>query len=411
MPTERPRESRGREGHGVSRLVRRWVILVLLWPAWLQASQLSVRAAGEEPARSEGRPILYLDVDGEAPVISAVLSDGTVRKGLVRTTGTVCLVCSGTSPPVWSPDGRHFAYITYDVKMKDWVLYQEELEGTAREISRTVGGGRDLAWSPDGKKIAVLGGSTIHVFSVDSGNKRTYSLEQIPSQPRVSGPMAHVDKFRWSPDGRRLLISWGAALVLDTENGGITEIASHPVLSEWAPDGKGVYYLEILVHNEKGLMLGDWGGLYYRSLGQAEAVEVADRFALTTELGVGKGELVSATMWPGFLSVSPDGSLLAFLVRRTKEKSTDLFLYRIGKEAQIDIRRPERKIRIDDLLLDLAWSPTGRRVAAVGVEKAALTIKMLDLQSEEWTTLATITDETVGSIYAMTGRSNISWME
>ena len=57
------------------------------------------------------RAILYLDVDGEEPVISAVHPDGTVDKGLVRSRDVGCFLCSGSSSGVWAPDGSQFAFV------------------------------------------------------------------------------------------------------------------------------------------------------------------------------------------------------------------------------------------------------------------------------------------------------------
>ncbi|MEW6325641.1 MAG: NBR1-Ig-like domain-containing protein [Nitrospirota bacterium] len=368
------------------------------------------RLPDDVQGRLGNRPVLYLDVDGEEPVISAVSADGTLRKGLVRTIGTGCLTCVGSSSAVWSPDGRSFAFVALDYNGTDSVLYRQELEGAAKEIIRMPSGLEDPIWSPDGKKIALLGEGRIHVVDLASRSNRTYSLEAFRETRGRPGSRFTLNQFRWSPAGRHLLFSWGAALVLDTESGRIDVISRHPVFSEWASDGNGVYYIDLLFQNNDVEEFENWGGFYYRPLGQAKPVELMDGPGLMASLGVTKRDLASAALWPGFFTVSPDGTALAFLVRRNKV--SDLYLYRTRKKVGIDFSRPERTIRINDLPINLEWSPAGKGMAGIGEAGAGLGIKFLDFESGSWTTLAVIPPhETVSAIYGLAGRKGISWAE
>ena len=146
------------------------------------------------------RAILYLDVDGEEPVISAVHPDGTVDKGLVRSRDVGCFLCSGSSSGVWAPDGSQFAFVALDVAADQSVLYLQTLKGERQEILRFDGQVSHPAWSPDGQTIALLG-DDIHVVDLASKSATVYSLRAVMEQAQGNWAMSWPNKFRWSPAG------------------------------------------------------------------------------------------------------------------------------------------------------------------------------------------------------------------
>jgi hypothetical protein len=355
------------------------------------------------------RPVLYMDLDGDEPVISAVHPNGTLTKGVVRSADVGCLVCAGSSSAVWSPDGRQFAFLVLDHETRASILYLQGIGGKAEVVARIEGGASDPIWAPDGKRIALLGDG-IHMVDLSSRSTATYSLREVPEVIRATGLMFRVNKFRWSPDGRRILLSWGAAVVLDTVTRRVEVITQHPVFAEWGPNGEGVYYVDLLYEDDQATVFKDWGGLYYQALNRPEPVRLVQGLALTESLSLTKGDVGGAALWPGFITLSPAGPTLAIMLRRSDTKGTDLYLYDLGNKARANLGRPSRRIHLQDRVMAMDWSPTGKGMVGVVAWKG-LNIKVLDFETEAWTTLAAVSpNETVVSLYGF-GFRMISWTQ
>jgi TolB protein len=93
--------------------------------------------------------------------------------------------------PVWSPDGRRFAYVSFEAKKP--VVYVHHLSENKRQVVASFKGSNSApAWSPDGKTIAVVlsveGGSQIFLINADgSGPRRRISNSaSIDTEPRYS---------------------------------------------------------------------------------------------------------------------------------------------------------------------------------------------------------------------------------
>ncbi len=234
-----------------------------------------------------------IEADEERSAVWMVSWDGTQRVALTHP-------ANGTEKPRWSPDGRFISYLAAPAgSAKVQVMLLDRRGGDARQLTHVDGEISDYAWSPDGKRLAMIieqrdepakGGSddaapdataapgdkspkpivieavhfkqdedgylaagrARHVYLLDVGTRR---LEALTLDPRFneSAPA-------WSPDGRQI------AFIRSHEKGadedGRTDIdavdarpgalvrtlvrvyAPNQQSLAWSPDGSMIAYLE-----------------------------------------------------------------------------------------------------------------------------------------------------------------------
>jgi WD40 repeat protein len=102
---------------------------------------------------------------------------------------------------VYSPDGQLLALSTdmggvkvYDGRNRKW-LHSTPLRGSDVETQW------DLAFSPDGQRLAAVSRTQVHVWDVRTGHT-VVVLRGAPPRHRDGGFNPHVV---WSPDGQRLV--------------------------------------------------------------------------------------------------------------------------------------------------------------------------------------------------------------
>ena len=157
----------------------------------------------------------------------------------------------------WSPDGRRLAFdarSSLDVRSSIWVV-----DARGAHPARVVSNAASPTWSPDGRRIAFTRLGTpenpnwprwaIWVVNADgSGVRQLLSLARLGRDLEVSSGPNSLD---WSPDGRRIVLSahggWLAWIYVVNLDG------THPRrLSalgwawdddpEWSPDGRKIVY-------------------------------------------------------------------------------------------------------------------------------------------------------------------------
>jgi TolB protein len=159
---------------------------------------------------------------------------------------------------ILSPDGTQIAYFE---GMGDWgnTLWVVNADGSGGRvlIDQEFSHVDDLAWSPDGSRLAFdekYGG--IWIVGVDGSG-----LTEVPNG---SAP-------RWSPTGSRLAFQLrpqaaGGIWVIKADGSGRREVAAVGRDPVWSPDGSRIAYLD-----ERSLYVADLDGTHVRMLGTLEA--------------------------------------------------------------------------------------------------------------------------------------------
>lgn len=209
------------------------------------------------------------------------------------------------APPIWAPDGKHFAYQIYDGSRDASFLWVFPADGTPpTRIAGNLGGTRSFdtqgSWSPDGKRIVFTAYPSQGAESeVWVSNTDGTGLTQITNDRRDCG------EPKWSPDGEWIVFFSAKDRYPDEERMGwkwdILLVRSdgsdeHTILSgrsqstegrgtfvhpEWFPDQSNVIchgsVQDATGRGYKGTFLIDWRtGDWWRILGTPVGVRDLD---------------------------------------------------------------------------------------------------------------------------------------
>jgi dipeptidyl aminopeptidase/acylaminoacyl peptidase len=359
-PTARPRAAAGRRRNAAPIVAPRRDRLTI--------EQIVACDSPREPRLSpDGRRVAYTaEAGGGRQVFILDLRSGATRQ-LTASEKDV-------SDPQWAPDGAHLAYVRDDAI---WLIGADGSRPTL--VTDHPAGSRAPRWAPDGRQIAFIsrrrGWSQAWLQEAPLPRRGRPPARPISPEPRAITPAGvDVDDLAWSPDGTRMALTAQRRPDLLTNQVTILDLASGEERTvggegdwatgaRWLPDGSGL------------LFLSDAGGWF-----QVVRVDVdgTDRGVLTAgavEHGAPAGAFGIAPI------PSPDGTRFVHVI--VHEGFQELHVAPMAGAAPAR-RRPgrPRKHPLEDLQpgfgasaridpfdgvwLAVAWLPDGSGILAVG---------------------------------------------
>ena len=154
--------------------------------------------------------------------------------------------------PVWSPDGKKFAYAQIDFDAKRTTIYTAKTDGTLInrivEIENT--GIGEPVWSPDGTEIAfvVLGeifwsSHQIRFINLETNKQETFLPDHFPRMSQPAWSLVH-NKIAFTWHNREIAQSIFIANRDGSELQPIVDVLS--VSPAWSPSGNELLYTEII---------------------------------------------------------------------------------------------------------------------------------------------------------------------
>jgi Tol biopolymer transport system component len=290
-------------------------------------------------------------------------------------------------------------------------IYAVDEAGSEVEIKSGLGGAVDLAWSPDGRRIAISAG-----YAFRAGQSPKCTLAVYETQDGSLGCLNEIGPVSvptWSPDGTRIAF-WSSDVamnIIHTDGAGVTRVpyitaTIHNSLS-WSPDGASIAFVSdrdgnyeiYAVHSDGDYLTkrltdepaDDWspewspdgtriaflsrrGGYMGGPTPDAECGSPSgcgypQTYTMKSD-GTDVKLLIDAPAADGHAKWSPDGARIALVSER-------------DGNPEICIVNPDGTglVRLTDNQFNdasPAWSPDGTRIAFVSERNGHLNIYMID---------------------------------
>lgn len=183
----------------------------------------------------DGRELAFMSWRGRQPAVYVMSAEG--KLGVLKTVGGEL-----SSAPDWSPDGKRLAY-TSDIDGNTEIYILDRTTQRNRRVTHNRAIDTAPAFSPNGREIAFTsdrsGSPQIYVMDADGLNVR-----------RLSWESSYNDSPSWSPRGDRLAYASRLEgrfhiVVLDIASGRLTRLTRGGHNNEnprWSPDGRHLVF-------------------------------------------------------------------------------------------------------------------------------------------------------------------------
>jgi dipeptidyl aminopeptidase/acylaminoacyl peptidase len=198
------------------------------------AEQLVDANLGDPPAWSpDGSKIAFGHNDGKIYVVDAQPGAQPVP-----------LVEHPAGHPAWSPDGTRIAF-----ERSGDIYVVSALGGPVTQLVASAPGGynQDPAWSPDGTQIAFVSNREAYDETIpeDDAGIHLYVTSAQGGGPDIQlthGPVT-VSAPSWSPDGTKIAVVGGGIHVVDVGTGTMTRLTvCSDIDPAWSPDGTKIAF-------------------------------------------------------------------------------------------------------------------------------------------------------------------------
>jgi hypothetical protein len=325
----------------------------------------------------------FSEVDGK-PIPTSSISY-VDRKGISNITDV------GAAP---SRDSSCFAVVEVHNKEMALILRSSDKAVQQKVLFKTAIGERLCAWpawSPSGDQIAIIHGQFdlkkqhfSHNIIIADINGSKISRHRLP-KGTLNFPlvMAPFNQFSWSPDGKKILISWDKAGVLNVDTGRFIKMSDSPIIAEWAPNSNSVYYFDV----ESDVRKRGLKNFYKIDLDSAKPTKLAD------ESGYKQNGLRHSSCIYGHLNLSPSGSKMMFAGGSNDEMQDVIRIYSIERDKPIDIFKPLQKLPVDAIIMSTQWASDEKSIAVLVIRvkpSMELTVEILNLETQEKKTVTKI---------------------
>lgn len=150
------------------------------------------------PDLPRGRIAYTQTREDDSTALYLMKPDGTDRRCLVDTDGP-------DSDPAWSPDGRRLAFVGGADGVDQVFVIRADGTGMRQITDSSLATKESLDWSPDGLRVGYSasaspdsGPFSIHLVEVDGSHDKTIAATRLPD-------VEYVELADWAPDGRTIL--------------------------------------------------------------------------------------------------------------------------------------------------------------------------------------------------------------
>lgn len=285
--------------------------------------------------------------------------------------------------PSWAPSGTQFLFFMRQQYESYFYPAIAEQSGVRRYLFPTVPEGTFLyrpIWSPNGIWVGLIRwGPAGFDFVVVDAFGMILAEGQILDQFVADFPYftSGIDTFSWSPDSKKLMLSWQGVLVFDIESGDVQVASDGFAYAFWAPDSDGVCLLQFQWERPRPPVVEQ---LRKFELATSSMRDIATQEDLAFAR-IGQNEW----NYLGPIELSPDGLSVALGIGDTETQSFEIRIYDSSENCISDLDVPRRVLEVDPVF-QMEWAPESNALATLGASEGsgwALEAQVIELKTND----------------------------